>query len=198
MDEALRHFVRERANHRCEYCHLPQDAEPFFAYHVEHIVARQHGGGKESIAAVEWRELKPDAKNTWLTTDTAEEFAKLIPMGSPEMKQNATIDAPVVFRTYTPGVNTARDFIAYDFNEEKLRSRIELFFDSYNGELDRWRRKGCPGDIDNFVSYERIKWSETLKRRLAAGEEAVIEEHSFCSCLYRPLQGAPFIAARMP
>ena len=29
-------------------CHLPQDAEPFFAYHVEHIVARQHGGGNDS------------------------------------------------------------------------------------------------------------------------------------------------------
>ena len=48
MDEALRQFIRERASHRCEYCHLPQDAEPFFAYHVEHIVARQHGGGNDS------------------------------------------------------------------------------------------------------------------------------------------------------
>jgi hypothetical protein len=43
MDEQLRQTVRERADHRCEYCCLPQDAEPFFAYHVEHIVARQHG-----------------------------------------------------------------------------------------------------------------------------------------------------------
>jgi HNH endonuclease len=44
MDERLRQTVRERADHRCEYCYLPQNAEPFFAYHVEHIVARQHGG----------------------------------------------------------------------------------------------------------------------------------------------------------
>ena len=27
---------------------LPAAAEPFFAYHVEHIVARQHGGGDDS------------------------------------------------------------------------------------------------------------------------------------------------------
>ena len=47
MDEALRQFIRERASHRCEYCHLRQDGEPFFAYHVEHIVARQHGGGDD-------------------------------------------------------------------------------------------------------------------------------------------------------
>ena len=48
MDERLRQTVRERAGYRCEYCCLPQDAEPFFAYHVEHIVARQHGGGDDS------------------------------------------------------------------------------------------------------------------------------------------------------
>jgi len=48
MDERLRQTVREPADHRCEYCCLPQDAEPFFAYHVEHIVARQHGGGDDS------------------------------------------------------------------------------------------------------------------------------------------------------
>ena len=48
MDERLRQTVRERADHRCEYCCLPQSAEPFFAYHVEHIVARQHGGRDDS------------------------------------------------------------------------------------------------------------------------------------------------------
>jgi len=37
--------VRERAGYRCEYCSLPQDAEPFFGYHV---VARQHGGTDDS------------------------------------------------------------------------------------------------------------------------------------------------------
>jgi hypothetical protein len=48
MDEQLRQTVRKRADYRCEYCCLPQDAEPFFAYHVEHIVARQHGGSDDN------------------------------------------------------------------------------------------------------------------------------------------------------
>jgi len=48
MDERLRQTVRERAGYRCEYCSPPQDAEPFFAYHVEHVVARQHGGTDDS------------------------------------------------------------------------------------------------------------------------------------------------------
>jgi hypothetical protein len=35
--------VRRRAGDRCEYCQLPQSAFRR-AFHIEHIVARQHGG----------------------------------------------------------------------------------------------------------------------------------------------------------
>ena len=45
MAAAIRALVCERAGGRCEYCLLPQSAEGFFAFHIEHIVARQHGGG---------------------------------------------------------------------------------------------------------------------------------------------------------
>jgi hypothetical protein len=47
MDAARRQIVRQRANHRCEYCRLPQAAAPFFAFHIEHVRARQHGGGDD-------------------------------------------------------------------------------------------------------------------------------------------------------
>jgi HNH endonuclease len=47
--------VRRRASGRCEYCHLPQSAfrRPF---HIEHIVARQHGGlsGLDNLALACW------------------------------------------------------------------------------------------------------------------------------------------------
>lgn len=43
MDAATRHRVRQRANQRCEYCHLPQSAAPFLSFHIEHIRASQHG-----------------------------------------------------------------------------------------------------------------------------------------------------------
>lgn len=44
MTEAERQQVRVRAGDRCEYCHLPQSAAPAVRFHVEHVVARQHGG----------------------------------------------------------------------------------------------------------------------------------------------------------
>src|SRR5438876_11146966 len=44
MDEALRFFVRQRAGRRCEYCRLHEDDYDPLAFHVDHVIARQHGG----------------------------------------------------------------------------------------------------------------------------------------------------------
>ena len=40
----MRKVVVDRAADRCEYCRIHQDVESFFRFHVEHIIARQHGG----------------------------------------------------------------------------------------------------------------------------------------------------------
>ncbi len=44
MKRSLRRFIRERAGQRCEYCHLPDNAAPVATFHVDHVVAKQHGG----------------------------------------------------------------------------------------------------------------------------------------------------------
>jgi hypothetical protein len=44
MDDATRERVRTRAGRRCEYCRLHEDDDPLFTFHVEHIIACQHGG----------------------------------------------------------------------------------------------------------------------------------------------------------
>jgi hypothetical protein len=47
MDAATRERVRQRAGNRCEYCGLSQSDTPFASFHVEHIIARQHGGSDD-------------------------------------------------------------------------------------------------------------------------------------------------------
>ncbi len=42
MNAGVRRQVRDRANHCCEYCRLPQSAAPFLTFHIEHIQATQH------------------------------------------------------------------------------------------------------------------------------------------------------------
>jgi hypothetical protein len=44
MDASLAPDVRQRANHACEYCRMPQVYYPTVAFPIDHIIARQHGG----------------------------------------------------------------------------------------------------------------------------------------------------------
>lgn len=44
MDPGVRAKVWQRAGGRCEYCQLHQDDADLFTFHVEHIIAEQHGG----------------------------------------------------------------------------------------------------------------------------------------------------------
>ena len=48
MSDALRRLARDRAGGRCEYCQLPDSLPPLEPFHLEHIVARQHGGKTEA------------------------------------------------------------------------------------------------------------------------------------------------------
>jgi hypothetical protein len=44
MDANTRDLVRQRARRGCEYCGLPEHADPYETFHIEHVIARQHGG----------------------------------------------------------------------------------------------------------------------------------------------------------
>lgn len=47
IDAATRQIVRDRAGGRCECCRLPDAVHPL-PFHIEHIVARQHGGNDDT------------------------------------------------------------------------------------------------------------------------------------------------------
>jgi predicted helicase len=44
-----------------------------------------------------------------------------------------------------------RDGWVYDFDASRLDLRIRRLIETYNGEVDRWKRAGRPKDIDGFV-----------------------------------------------
>jgi hypothetical protein len=52
MNAATRRLVRKRAGRRCEYCRIHEDDEPF-AFHLEHIVPKKHGGS-DSPSNLAW------------------------------------------------------------------------------------------------------------------------------------------------
>ena len=46
MDFALRELVRQQAGRRCEYCRIHED-DKLYAFHLEHVVPKKHGGGDD-------------------------------------------------------------------------------------------------------------------------------------------------------
>jgi predicted helicase len=137
-----------------------------------------------SVEAVKWRTLKPDKKHNWLTSGTEEEFAAFLPIGTRGTK--AGVPIPAVFKTYSLGVSTNRDDVVYDFAAERLAKRVEQFADDYNAELHRWQKKGRPKDVDNFVSYEKVKWSRDLKLKLTREVAIEFDQGYIADALYRP------------
>lgn len=43
MPTALRKEIRQRAEFRCEYCHL-SEADAFLTFEADHVIAEKHGG----------------------------------------------------------------------------------------------------------------------------------------------------------
>jgi 5-methylcytosine-specific restriction endonuclease McrA len=43
VNQLLRQQVSERANECCEYCRFPE-SETSIRHHIDHVIARQHGG----------------------------------------------------------------------------------------------------------------------------------------------------------
>jgi hypothetical protein len=53
MNETARQVLRRQAGFRCEYCRIHERHLPFSAFHLDHIVARQHGG-TEVVENLAW------------------------------------------------------------------------------------------------------------------------------------------------
>lgn len=156
---------------------------------------------KASLAGVKWRTLKPDERHTWLHDGEGEDFASFIAIGNKETRALESTDAHAIFRTFSPGMSTKRDAVVYDFQQSSLLRRIEAFCEDYNAELSRWQRKGRPGDLGAFLKTDRVKWSETLKRRFLAEEPAVFDPARATLATYRPFSSRtvyldPFVVDR--
>lgn len=47
MDSRVKQHVRRRARFRCEYCLIREEDAAGLVFHVEHIVAKKHGGNDD-------------------------------------------------------------------------------------------------------------------------------------------------------
>ena len=141
---------------------------------------------KQHYQNIDWQQLTPDSRYTWLTEGLHAEFDTFIPMGSKEAKN--TKGGEVVFNLYSLGVATNRDLLAYSFDLELLQKRVDTFIEIYNTTVDKKRRHNRTAAVEDFVDTtdSRIKWTRQVKASLKKLEQSIYEAANFRTSLYRP------------
>ncbi|MEA3207886.1 MAG: hypothetical protein QOE70_943 [Chthoniobacter sp.] len=144
-----------------------------------------------SIPNVPWEELKPNVKNTWLTSEFDTEFEQFLPIASKETKADAGSNLPLIFRNYSLGVATNRDDWIYDFNGEHLAEKVKRLIRNYNSEISRAKdlqlEEGPIRDFDAFVNNDSsfVKWTDRLKQALERGEKMKFDASKIRRSQYR-------------
>ena len=130
-----------------------------------------------------------DAKHTWLTEGLHAEFETFSPMGTREAKRASGGVVDVIFKTYSFGVNTARDAWVYNSNPNALAENMARIIEFYNEQVLKWEHRGNRDtNVDDFVAYDdmKISWSRNLKSDLKRSRVAEYAEDKVRNSLYRP------------
>lgn len=162
-----------------------------------HFLETHENVGNSNIT---WQEIQPDEKHTWITKGLHADFDTLIPIATKEAKEGkGTTETTegVIFKNFSLGVSTNRDFWVYNFNQDALRDNVQRMLETYTTEVDRWRRQviewkrgNAPEpQVDDFVLSDatKIKWSRDLKKKkLMQGKITEYANHKIRTSLYRP------------
>lgn len=140
----------------------------------------------QHINNVNWLTIQPDQSHTWLTNNLGYDFKNFIFIASKEVKRAKRDYSETIFRMFSLGISTNRDHVVYNFNLFTLKKCVQIFISKYNNEVDRWKRTPNQSSIDNFIDYEKIKWSEHLKITLKRYEYANFYDEKIRNSIYRP------------
>ena len=145
-------------------------------------------GERSSISAIDWLELQPDEKHTWLTENMRPEFKNYLPLGTKETKAAKVTNVEAIFKMYSLGVVTSRDAQAYSFDPDQLARTVKTFIDVYNSAVDRFKRQEEEINPESLmdVNDSRIKWTRQVKAALKRLQYSKYIESHIRNCLYRP------------
>ena len=142
--------------------------------------------GEHKILELLKEELEPNEKHDWFISSTESEFETYLLIGSKEAKRAKANKVETIFETYCPGVLTSRDAWVYDYNDDPLAKRMRQFIEDYNSQVDKYKRQDPKPNIDDFVNYDKIAWSSTLKANLKRENYAGYDPAKIRVDLYRP------------
>ncbi|HKW98207.1 MAG TPA: type ISP restriction/modification enzyme [Bryobacteraceae bacterium] len=114
-----------------------------------------------------WQTLTPDDDNAWLVPEHAEEYRRYGQITE-------------IFGLWSAGISTARNEVMYDWDRERLLTRVRQFITDYNTEVHRQH-------AESSADWpEHIKWSEGLKLNVLRGNLAKFDAENAIRALFRP------------
>ncbi len=141
-----------------------------------------------SCSRISWGTLPRDGTGGWSPFASDASWASFIPLiVSEEVETAGQVTKKGIFLAQSLGVSTNRDDVVYDFDRTTLVTRVTEFSKAFNAEVDRLRREmRAVKSVDDFVDYDLLKWSSTLKRHLLRGRYVEVQPQLIRSALYRP------------
>ena len=149
---------------------------------------------------IDWQQITPDSRYTWLTEGLRFEFDTFTPIGSKVAKASDTNKVKTLFKTYSVGVVTARDAWVYNFTRNALTENLTQMMKHYNGQVFQWeRRSNRTIDVNDFIDTDdtKIKWTRSLKSKLKTGTLAEFSAENVRASLYRPFTKSHLYFHRM-
>jgi len=129
----------------------------------------------QPLRALAFDEVSPDKAANWINL-THNDFDTLLPLASKETKAAKTAAKErAIFKLFTLGASTNRDEWVYSEEPKHLLKKVAWLLASYTENL------GHPSAWD-----PKVKWSETLKRRMLAGKTESFSEEALRLTGYRP------------
>lgn len=142
----------------------------------------------KSIKGIQWKNVTPNSNHDWINQRDPS-FDKFIPIGDKDDKKTK-----VFFHSFSPGVQTNRDFWAYNGSKNKMSKNISRMIDVYNEQVSKFEaetkknKKGNKLDIEGFVENDPtlIKWSSSLKQDLERFRKTEFRSDAVITATYRP------------
>ncbi len=119
--------------------------------------------------------VKPDAKHNWV--GISENNWHALPAIASKKARAAKVasQAHTIFKTYALGVSTNRDEWLYSMDKKDLATKVGAMINAYDK---------VPATAKTYPTT--LKWSETLKRQLAAGKREPFDAALIKKTSYRP------------
>ncbi|ADG98197.1 type III restriction protein res subunit [Segniliparus rotundus DSM 44985] len=152
----------------------------------------------DSLTAIDWQSITPNQHGDW-TNQRDDQFGSYPVIGDKKPSPGQI----TVFKTFSRGLETARDAWVYNYSSPTVRKSVERLIMNYNDLIEPFQEHckingvakpneanvaqyvaGIPGASDP----KKINWSRSLRAHLARNRKIGVSEKGFITATYRPFE----------